>query len=102
MKELQMSRKASLLGQSNMTPEKLLSLREALVTSQSQLREWLPSQVLAQLNTLGTDGGTSLTGLIDTLMQWYDTLPPKQKEKFWTLSLDFLTLGTWLGAPSRE
>jgi hypothetical protein len=85
-----------------MTPERLLSLREALVTSQGQLLELLPSQTLEQLNTLGEGGVTSITELIATLMQWYDTLPPKLKERFWILSLDFLTLGTLPGMPSRE
>jgi hypothetical protein len=39
---------------------------------------------------------------IDTLMHWYDTLPLKQKVKFWTLSLDFITISTQFGTPSRE
>jgi hypothetical protein len=85
-----------------MTPESLLSLKAQLLTSQMQLKELLPSVASEQLSTLGTGGVTSMMELIDTLMQWYDTLSPKQREKFWTLSLDFLMLGIAPGTPSRE
>jgi hypothetical protein len=54
-----------------------------------------------RLSTLGKDGKGSMTELTDTLMQWYDTLPTKEKVKFWTLTLDFFTLDTPLGTPSR-
>jgi hypothetical protein len=67
-----------------------------------QYEELLQSALSEPLSTLGTDGSTSLMATLDTLMDWYDTLPKEQKVKFWTLSLDFLTIGTLLGTPSRE
>lgn len=84
-----------------MTKESRRSLGECLYNSQEQWKSLLPSQLSAQLNTLGKTGEGSTMQLRDTLMQWYDTLSPKQKEKFWTMSLDFIMLGTPLGAPSR-
>lgn len=90
------------LEPSSMTRESLLSFAEQLLTSQDQYQVLLPSLVSERLSTLGTDGSTSLKELVDTLMAWYDTLSRREREKFWTLSLDFLTIFTSRGTPSRE
>jgi len=50
---------------------------------------------------LGKDGSEFQTDTIDTLTQWYDTLSTKEKEKFWTLIVDFFMLHTPHGTPSR-
>lgn len=97
-----MTRRKALLGLEKTTPEKLQSIVESFLTSRQQYEELLSSALSEPLSTLGTDGVMSLMGTIDTLMAWYDTLPPKQKVKFWTLSLDFITISTPLGTPSRE
>jgi hypothetical protein len=85
-----------------MTPEKLQSIVESFLTSRQQYEEFLSSAFSEQLSTLGTVGASSLTDIIAILMDWYDTLPPKQKVKFWTLSLDFITISTSFGMPSRD
>jgi hypothetical protein len=77
------------------------SLKVDLTTFQMQLASFLPSVISDQLSTLGRDGVSFLTDSIDTLKQWYDTLSPKEKMIFWTLIVDFLTLDTPLGTPSR-
>jgi hypothetical protein len=77
-------------------------LEADLATSQKQFLELLPSVVSERLSTLGTGGEVCLTDLTDILTQWYDTLPLKLRERFWMLSLDFLTLGTLHGMRSRE
>jgi hypothetical protein len=96
-----MSRKAH-LAQLNMTQEKLLSSVEQLLTSQGQFKQLLPSPLSEQLSTLGKGGDTSPTALIDTLMQWYGTLSPKQQVKVWTAIVDFCMLLTPHGTPSRD
>lgn len=96
-----MSRKAALRGLEKTTEENLLCIVESYLTSRAQSLALLPSPILEQLNTLGKDGSTSPTALIDTLMQWYDTCSSKERTKFWTMSLDLLMLPTLLGTPSR-
>ena len=95
-------RTRALLGHGKMTEERLQSIVGSLLTSRTQWLALLPSPLLEQVNTLGTDGSTSLMDLVDTLMQWYDTLSPKQRVKLWILIVDFLTIGTPVGTPSRE
>lgn len=94
-------RTRALLGYGKMTEERLKSIVESLLTSRTQWLALLPSPLLEQVNTLGTDGSMSQTDLVGTLMQWYDTLPKREQEKFWTLSLDFVMLATSHGTPSR-
>jgi hypothetical protein len=96
-----MSRRAH-LGQLNLTQERLQSSVEQLRTSQEQFKQLLPSALSEQLNTLGKDGSSSPTALIDTLMQWYDTLSQKQRVKTWTLIVDFCMLLTAHGTASRD
>jgi hypothetical protein len=96
------TRQKALLGHGKMTPEKLRSIVESFLTSRAQYQELLQSALSEPLNTLGMGGASSLTDTIDILMDWYDTLTPKQRVKFWTLSLDFITISTPLGTPSRE
>jgi hypothetical protein len=96
------SRTKALLALEKMTPGKLQSIVESFLTSRMQYEELLQSALSEPLSTLGTDGSTSLMDTIDTLMRWYDTLPKREKVKFWTLSLDFITISTPLGIPSRE
>lgn len=96
-----MTRKKALLALERMTQEKLLSIVESFLTSRQQFVELLSSASSVPLNTLGTDGAMSLTDTIATLMASYDTWPTKLKAKFWTLSLDFITISTPLGTPSR-
>jgi hypothetical protein len=95
------TRKKALLGHEKMTQEKLLSIVESFLTSRMQYQEFLSSAFSERLSMLGMDGVTSQTDTIAILMDWYDTLSKKQKEKFWTLSLDFITISTPLGTPSR-
>ena len=86
---------------SNMTEENLQYIAGQLLTSLGQLA-LLPRCPLSELlNTLGKDGSPSLTDTIATLTPWYDTLATKEKEKFWTLIVDFYTLLTPHGTPSR-
>lgn len=94
-------RTRALLGHGKMTEERLRSIVESWLTSRTQWLALLPSPLLEQVNTLGTDGSTSLMDLVDILMQWYDTLPKRDQERFWILSLDFVMLATSLGTPSR-
>lgn len=94
-------RTRALLGHGKMTEERFRSIVESWLTSRMQWLALLPSPLLEQVNTLGTDGSMSQTDLVGTLMQWYDTLPKREQEKFWTLSLDFVTLATSHGTPSR-
>ena len=89
-------------AQSNTTEAKLQCLEAQLAISQEQLKRLLPSQALALLSMLGTDGKVSMTDLTGTLMQWYDTLSPSQKARWWTLIVDFFTLHTPHGTPSRD
>jgi ABC-type Mn2+/Zn2+ transport system ATPase subunit len=96
------TRQKVLLGLGKMTPEKLQSIAEGLATSRKQFLEYLPSQLSEQLNMPGTVGDMSMMDLIDTLMQWYDTLQQKHREKLWTLILDFPMLLTLHGTPSRD
>lgn len=90
------------LEQLNMTPERCQSSVEQLLTSQEQFKLLLPSAISEQLNMLGKGGDTSPTVLIDTLMQWYDTLSPKQQAKLWMMIVDFCMLLTPHGEPSRD
>jgi hypothetical protein len=85
-----------------MTAERLQCIGAHFLISREQLSSLLPFQPSERLSTLGEDGKGSMTGLTDTLMQWYDTLPETDKAKFWTLTLDFFTLDTSLGEPSRD
>lgn len=94
-------RTRALLGHGKMTQERLQSIVESWLTSRTQWLALLPSPLLEQVNTLGTDGSMSQMELVATLMDWYDTLPKKEREKFWTLSLDFVMLATSHGTPSR-
>jgi hypothetical protein len=96
------TRRKALLELEKTTPEKLQSIVESFLTSRQQYAELLGSALSEPLNMLGTDGATSLMATIDILMDWYDTLPKRQKVKFWTLSLDFIMISTVLGTPSRE
>jgi hypothetical protein len=95
-------RQMALLGHGRMTEERLRSIVESYVTSRAQWLALLPSPLLEQLNTLGTDGSMSQMDLIATLMDWYDTLDSKGKAKFMMMSLDFVTLVTPHGMPSRD
>ena len=96
-----MTRRKALLALEKTTQEKPLSIVESFLTSRMQFVEFLSSASSVPLSTLGTDGATSLMDTRDTLMASYDTWPAKQKEKFWTLSLDFITISTPVGTPSR-
>jgi len=95
------TRRKALLALEKMTQERLLSIVESFLTSRQQYEELLSSLSSVPLNTLGTDGSMSPMAMRDTLMASYDTWTTKQKEKFWTLSLDFITISTALGEPSR-
>ncbi len=97
-----MTRRKALQGLEKTMQEKLQSIVESFLTSRQQYEEWLSSASSVPLSTLGTDGAMSLTDTIGTLMDSYDTWTPKQKARFWTLSLDFITISTPLGTPSRE
>ncbi|OYV33226.1 MAG: hypothetical protein B7Z80_24700 [Rhodospirillales bacterium 20-64-7] len=90
------------LGLLNMTKENLLSIVEGLATSRGQFLSSLPFPSSALENTHGPAGDMSMMALIDTLMQWYDTLPQRQKVKLWTQILDFSMLLTLHGTPSRD
>jgi hypothetical protein len=96
------TRRQVLKAHEKMTQERLLSIVESFLTSRMQYEEFLSSVSSVPLSTLGMAGALSLTDTIGTLMACYDTLPKKLKEKFWTLSLDFITISTPLGTPSRE
>src|SRR5690349_21554946 len=89
------------VAQSSMTAERLQSIGAAFLISLEQLKQLLPSPLLERVNMLGRDGKESMTAITDTLTQWFDTLPPKEKAKFWTLTLDFFMLPTPHGTPSR-
>lgn len=80
----------------------LLSLREQLLIFQQHYKGLLPSVVSERISMNGPDGDMSLMELIDILMPWYVTLSPRAKVKFWTMNLDFLMLGTYVGTPSRS
>lgn len=92
----------SKVGRSSMMAESLQSIGAAFLISREQSRSLLPSQISEQVSTLGGDGSLSTTDIIATLTRWYDTLPTREREKFWTLILDYYMLGTPLGTPSRD
>ena len=75
--------------------------RGQFLTSLGQLAQLPRVRFPELLSTSGTDGVQSMTGLTDTLTQWYDTLATKEKEKFWILIVDFFMLPTRLGTHSR-
>jgi hypothetical protein len=89
------------LAESKWTQASHQSIAESFLISHEQWKQLLPSQLSEQLSIIGTDGSMSLTELLDTLMQWYDTLSKKEKVRFWTMTLDFSTLPTQHGVPSR-
>jgi hypothetical protein len=84
-----------------MTQEKLQFLGASFLTSLGQLQQLPRFPDSVQTSTLGTDGKEWAMESIATLMQWYDICSEKEKEKFWTLIVDFFMLPTPLGAPSR-
>src|SRR3546814_3054797 len=88
-------------GRSSMTAVNHQYIAEQFLTSLVQFQQLLPAQLSEQVSILGKDGSPSMTDLIDTLMRWYDTSPTKDKEKMWTLILDFFMLPTVHGIPSR-
>jgi hypothetical protein len=95
------TRKKALLALERMTQERLLSIVESFLTSRQQYEALLWSALSEHKSTRGMGGVTSLTDEIGTLMACYDTWTTKQKERFWMLSLDFITISTPLGTPSR-
>ena len=74
-----------------MTPESLRYFGELSLTFHERLRQSLRFPLLELANTHGRGGKTSKMVSTDTLMLWFDMLPRKEKEKFWTLIADLLT-----------
>lgn len=91
----------AVLRDKNTTTENPQSIVESYFSSRWQLMSLLGPASTELINTVGTTGHGSLTELRDTLMQCYDTLPEKHKEKFWTLIVDYCILATPYGMPSR-
>jgi hypothetical protein len=72
-------------------------IAELLITFLGQLRRSVKFPLLELISTRGKGGKPSPKVLPDTLMLWYDTLPKKQKEKYWTMTADFHMQLTRLG-----